>query len=642
MGKKTSDFGVLGGIVLLPVLLLAGVAVWGLSAQRRAVLADAQGQARAVAQRLSGRLDEELARLEQGARFTEGIRMPVPGGSAAKGEMKALHAAMEGKSVEALKRLAWGEEGRGNSEAGLPVFVLAALAGLELDPLVPEFFSSVQVERTPSVLTEKWLLRLEEKVALLREPGVDELSVEHPYYLCRLNAAHAREYWAHDEWVRRAFWDRGEEAWRTREPGAHVIGEEVFWVCRPQAVTKYSRSPQREDAMAVLTEDDLAQMLAFGVAAELPGWMGVSVLLEDRALHAVPKHPVKGVSLVLEGGKATRVAEGVRVGGTEWLDMGRGDEVLASAQGIFRVVTTLREPRVLYAPSDRMAKWAGWMLATAVLTAATGLWMIRRALRQERRLGELKSQFVSSVSHELRAPVGSLRLMAEGLASGRVRGEAAQEFYRLMAGEGARLSALIENVLDFARIEQGRKSYQMRETDVAGLLGDAVGLMRPQAEARGLRVELACEGLPFVPRVDAGALQQAVINLLDNAIKFTGESGGVIEVRLAADVAGGGWSVTVTDPGMGIAEAEHGRIFELFHRLGNELRRETTGTGIGLAIVKHVAEGHGGVVSVVSAPGRGSRFRLEFPGPAGAGDGVVSSQEEVDKGGEAGDGREAS
>ena len=145
----------------------------------------------------------------------------------------------------------------------------------------------------------------------------------------------------------------------------------------------------------------------------------------------------------------------------------------------------------------------------------------------------------------------------------------------------------------------------------------------------------------------AGALAGALMIGVVRAQTGSGAEGvpglaGLLRDSLYEEEANRDLTTAAADPGMWIAEAEHGRIFELFHRLGNELRRETTGTGIELAIVKHVAEGHGGVVMVVSAPGRGSRFRLEFPGPAGAGDGVVSSQEEVDKGGEAGDGREAS
>jgi two-component system phosphate regulon sensor histidine kinase PhoR len=293
----------------------------------------------------------------------------------------------------------------------------------------------------------------------------------------------------------------------------------------------------------------------------------------------------------------------------------------------FEVYVHLTSERALYAGYWRLVWWCSGIIGGAFLTALLGLWLIKRTLNKERRLGELKSQFVSSVSHELRAPIGSMRLMAEGLASGRVRGEAAGDFHRLMAGEGARLSALIENVLDFARIEQGRKEYAMAETDVAALLVEAVALMQPQAEAKGLRIVLQCEPLPFVPRIDAGAVQQAVINLLDNAVKFTAaagtsglrgshqDSGGpevpaTIRVHLTA--ARPGWSITVTDPGPGIPAAEHARIFERFYRLGNELRRETTGTGIGLAIVKHIVEGHGGKVLVESAVGSGSAFCLSM------------------------------
>jgi signal transduction histidine kinase len=274
--------------------------------------------------------------------------------------------------------------------------------------------------------------------------------------------------------------------------------------------------------------------------------------------------------------------------------------------------------------------WALAVIGSAFLTATLGLWLVHRTLHKEHRLGKLKSQFVSSVSHELRAPIGSLRLMAEGLASGKVSGKAADDFHRLMAGEGARLSSLIENVLDFARIEQGRKQYHMAETDVAALVQDAVKLMQPQAEARGLKIMTELEPLPFVPKVDAGALQQALINLLDNAVKFTSvarasspqaatepdcglEARATILVTLAADPSLHLWSLAVTDQGGGIPEEEHTRIFERFYRLGNELRRETTGTGIGLALVKHIVEGHGGRVRVKSAPGQGSTFTMLFP-----------------------------
>ena len=241
------------------------------------------------------------------------------------------------------------------------------------------------------------------------------------------------------------------------------------------------------------------------------------------------------------------------------------------------------------------------------------MWLSRRALHREQRLHSLKSQFVASVSHELRAPIGSVRLMAEALSSGTVEGEAARTFHRLLAQEGARLSALIENVLDFARIESGHKSYQFEETDLPALLRDTVALLEPRAAPRGISLRLECAPLSQVPEVDAPAIQQAVMNLLDNALKFSPDQG-VITVILT-DLGPQNWSLTITDEGPGIPPAEHRRIFERFHRLGNELRRETQGAGIGLSLVQHITEAHHGTITVKNRTPKGTGFTLHFPWP---------------------------
>jgi signal transduction histidine kinase len=288
-------------------------------------------------------------------------------------------------------------------------------------------------------------------------------------------------------------------------------------------------------------------------------------------------------------------------------------EVLSVEDMGFCVIETgPREKGWLLRDYYRLVWWAVALIGTALLTSIGGLWLVRHTLERERKLGEMKSQFVSSVSHELRAPVGSMRLMAEALASGKVSGPPADEFHRLMASEGARLSGLIENVLDFARIEQGRKRYAFAETDVGALVRDAVKLMTPQAEERRQKILTDLRPLPFVPQVDAPALQQALINLLENALKFSPVDTEV-SVALSDGPSRNMWSLSVTDHGAGVPKAEHTRIFERFYRPGNELRRETTGTGIGLAIVKHVVEGHGGRISVNSEPGKGSVFTMEFP-----------------------------
>jgi signal transduction histidine kinase len=363
------------------------------------------------------------------------------------------------------------------------------------------------------------------------------------------------------------------------------------------------RSPGED---RVLLEDELRS--AFLTMQEktrnqLPPWAGVNVRMKPESLERFSLLPMQLASL---GGEIPDVLSKVET-------------------AHFILETGPREKDYLLRDYYSLLRWAAAVIGCAFLASALGLWLIRRTLAKERRLNELKSQFVSSVSHELRAPIGSMRLMAEGLASGKVTGPAADEFHRLMAGEGARLSSLIENVLDFARIEQGRKQYVMAETDIAALVNDAVKLMRPQAEARGLQLVTNLAPLPFVPKVDAGAILQALINLLDNAIKFSNpniEPGSTpapaaeqsaILISLTTDADEHSWSLAVRDHGIGIPKSEQTRIFERFHRLGNELRRETTGAGIGLAIVKHIVEGHGGKVDVESALGKGSAFTITFP-----------------------------
>jgi two-component system phosphate regulon sensor histidine kinase PhoR len=205
-----------------------------------------------------------------------------------------------------------------------------------------------------------------------------------------------------------------------------------------------------------------------------------------------------------------------------------------------------------------------------------------------------------------------------------------------MLQECRRLSALIENVLDFSRIEQGRRQYEFEPTNVAVLTESTVKLMEPYAAERGLRLEFHSElGTPDSElNLDGRAIQQALINLIDNAIKHSpkGETVTVgIESRAGVSPAQRALQreqpadgpatrtgatlvlLYVTDHGPGIPRAEHQKIFERFYRRGSELRRETQGVGIGLSIVKHIAEAHGGRVRVESAVGRGSRFIIEIP-----------------------------
>ena len=275
-----------------------------------------------------------------------------------------------------------------------------------------------------------------------------------------------------------------------------------------------------------------------------------------------------------------------------------------------RIVLT--RPALLYARQRQQTLWLAALLASALAASPAGFWAMRRALTRERQLGELKSNFVASVSHELRAPIASVRLMAENLEAGAVPAESRRrEYHALIAEECRRLSALIDNVLDFARIEQNRRTYDFVETDVPALVADAVQLMRPRATQRRQEVQVDAQPVDPPPCCDGLAVRQALINLLDNAVKFSPVET-TIRVRVGNRNAHT-WYIAVRDEGPGIPPAEHAAIFDRFHRLGNELRRETQGAGIGLSIVRHIAQAHGGSIEVESQSGAGATFTLDLP-----------------------------
>jgi len=279
----------------------------------------------------------------------------------------------------------------------------------------------------------------------------------------------------------------------------------------------------------------------------------------------------------------------------------------------FDVTFYLTSREKMLAAEQRRTRLFGALIGAAVLAALAGLLTARRAFYQQQRLSEMKTNFVSSVSHELRAPIASMRLLAESLERGKIADTAKQqEYYRFLVQESRRLTSLIENVLDFSRIEQGRKEYRREPADLDALAEQTVKLMLPAAAEK--QVALAWQPGPGpgpAPSCDGLALQQALINLIDNAIKHSPAGARVTVGRESAAPAL--IHLWVEDRGPGIPPEEHGKIFERFYRRGSELRRETQGVGIGLTIVKHIVEAHGGRVLVRSAVGQGSRFTIELP-----------------------------
>jgi signal transduction histidine kinase len=324
---------------------------------------------------------------------------------------------------------------------------------------------------------------------------------------------------------------------------------------------------------------------------------------------------------------------GVDVAGTELAGVAGAYPALAVASGggagavpELRVRAYLANREMLYASLRTRRIWFGGLIALSAGAVVVGYIAAWRAFQRQQQLAELKGNFVSAVSHELRAPIAAIRLMSEELEDiGAIEPAKGREYHHLINQECRRLSSLIENVLDFSRHDQGREEYVFEPTDMVALAVETVKVMAPCATRKGIALTTAIRGCPIPVAADGRAIQQAVVNLIDNAIKHSPDGATVnveldfdsrpLPARAAAPVGQPApcFKLSVEDHGEGIPPGEHGRIFERFYRRGSELRRETQGIGLGLAIVRFVAEAHGGRVTVRSAVGEGSRFTLELP-----------------------------
>jgi two-component system, OmpR family, phosphate regulon sensor histidine kinase PhoR len=236
------------------------------------------------------------------------------------------------------------------------------------------------------------------------------------------------------------------------------------------------------------------------------------------------------------------------------------------------------------------------MVSLSAIVIVAGAIAIILVSEKERRISALKSEFVANVSHELKTPLALVRMFAEMLQSGRVSSDAKrQEYLDIIVRESERLSALIENVLDFAKLERGRGSYEFTEGDVGDAVTRAANVYRYRAEREGVRLVLDVE--PNLPHayIDERAIQLAVINLVDNALKYAPDGEEII-VRARRGDDDDVVRVDVVDRGPGVPAEERQRIFERFVRLAgvHGSKAPVRGSGIGLALVKHIAESHGG------------------------------------------------
>ena len=267
-------------------------------------------------------------------------------------------------------------------------------------------------------------------------------------------------------------------------------------------------------------------------------------------------------------------------------------------------------------PSDIPLSITGRLLIAGIglmfVVVLAGVFAINRAVAREMRVVRLQSEFVDAVSHEFRSPLTTIRQLSELLASDRVASDDRRhQFYATILSESQRMNRMVENLLDFAKLESGRLSYRRDPIDVRALIGDVTTDVGQSSAASAFQFELDAEA--NLPQVlgDRDALAHVFRNLLDNAVKYSRDSRTVwVRIRShARDVA-----VQVKDAGLGIPKQEQHDIFQKFVRGADATAARISGTGVGLALARQIVEAHGGTIDVESSPGQGSTFTVTLPG----------------------------
>ncbi len=474
---------------------------------------------------------------------------------------------------------------------GLPLIPLVLVELLPTDDLNPptSFAWTNAVERaireTPSLIIPRLLERLETLVRSHSE--------------LQLPLSGWRDLWQHEETTRRRIplWSRARTAspnqnWHwisdpdtsgrvlalLSDPSTSATTGHVFFLEEPELNGRFHRAV--DELRGLLPAHFQARLL---VADKAPLATGVSPTSHSRPVPlAVAEQPLKVATLGLEFP--------------------------------VRLELALGDPAALYRQQNRRA----WTLGIAVVVAGgmalLGVSVLGQTLRRQRALYEAQSNFISSVSHELRTPIAAMSLMAENLArDDSLEVSRKKDYYRLLVQECRRLSTLLENVLSLARIEQQREPSALEPFNFTSLVQAVTQSMQPLAEARGVRLVASINETDEVEAIgDPTALERALVNLIDNAIKHSPDRA-TVSITLESDPTGVG--VSVQDQGPGIPREEQKKVFERFYRRGSELRRETKGIGIGLTLVQQIAQAHGGSIELRSGSGHGCRFTLRIPHP---------------------------
>jgi len=252
-----------------------------------------------------------------------------------------------------------------------------------------------------------------------------------------------------------------------------------------------------------------------------------------------------------------------------------------------------------------------WTILTLIVVLAFGAFLIARTIAHEMEVLKIKSDFVSSVSHEFKTPLTSIRALMERLVDGKVRDPGKMDqYFSIIVQDTDKLTRLVNNLLDFSKIEEGKKEYVFSDTNIVRIATEQVERFKKEQASSSPDMRLEITGEIPTLLADADALSRALANLLSNAVKFT-PPGKAIRVGLSSD--GENVVLEVEDEGIGIHADEVGKVFEKFFQGKNVLDQSVKGTGLGLTLVKHIVEAHGGRILVESRLGLGSKFSMVFP-----------------------------
>lgn len=275
----------------------------------------------------------------------------------------------------------------------------------------------------------------------------------------------------------------------------------------------------------------------------------------------------------------------------------------------------LLDPGQINRSASTLRLTLGLIVLVLVAAIVLGGWLMAADVRRQMRLAQQKTDFVSNVSHELKTPLTSIRMFADMLAEGRVTDRNREHNYlRIISAESARLTRLINNVLDFARMERGAPSGERRPCDLVDIVQEVVNTCRPHLEAASIPLSLEIDAQELPLTADRDALAQIMLNLISNAEKYGGKE---ILVRVGAAKNGASDAsfarVDVLDRGPGIPAKKQETIFQPFQRLDDSLASGITGSGLGLTLARRMARAHGGDVTYSPRPGGGSCFSLTVP-----------------------------